>query len=177
MNKLILRELNHKDQDSFEKAFQNFPKEQGFEFVPAKLYSPDVNFLDFLESLENQKIGKNLPLGFVSNSMLFAFNDNQEIVGRSSIRHSLNEFLFRVGGHIGYGVLPHYRKMGYASEILRQSVLYCRDTLKLSQMLVTCDDDNVGSIKTIEKNGGVLENKISEPGALVLKRRYWLRDF
>ena len=30
-------------------------------------------------------------------------------------------------------------------------------------MLVTCDDDNIGSIKTIEKNGGVMEDVVSGP--------------
>jgi predicted acetyltransferase len=39
---------------------------------------------------------------------------------------------------------------------------------------VTCDDDNVGSIKTIEKNGGVLESIVSGPDSDTPKRRYWI---
>jgi predicted acetyltransferase len=34
------------------------------------------------------------------------------IVGRISIRHELNDFLAHEGGHIGYGVLPRYRRRG-----------------------------------------------------------------
>jgi predicted acetyltransferase len=33
----------------------------------------------------------------------------------------------------------------------------------VKRILVTCDDDNVGSIKTIEKYGGVLENIVTGP--------------
>ena len=37
-----------------------------------------------------------------------------------------------------------------------------------------CDDDNIGSIRTIEKNGGVLENVVIGGDLQKLKRRYWL---
>jgi predicted acetyltransferase len=40
--------------------------------------------------------------------------------------------------------------------------------------MVTCDDDNIGSIRTIEKNGGILENVISGPDLDKPKRRYWI---
>ena len=48
------------------------------------------------------------------------------IVGRTSIRHELNEFLAREGGHIGYGVLAEHRRRGYATEILRHSLVVAR---------------------------------------------------
>ena len=46
--------------------------------------------------------------------------------------------------------------------------------LGLGRVLPTCDDDNVGSIRTIEKDGGVLENVVTGPGLLTPKRRYWI---
>jgi len=42
------------------------------------------------------------------------------------------------------------------------------------RVLVTCDDDNIGSIGTIEKNGGILENVIDGPDLDKPKRRYWI---
>lgn len=39
---------------------------------------------------------------------------------------------------------------------------------------MTCDDDNIGSMKAIEKNGGVLENVVSGPDLEKPKRRYWI---
>ena len=91
-----------------------------------------------------------------------------------SIRHELNEWLLRVGGHIGYVVVPEFRRRGYATAILHWSLQIAHDTLGIGRVLVTCDDDNVGSIRTIEKNGGVLENVISGSDLATSKRRYWI---
>ena len=93
------------------------------------------------------------------------------IVGRSSIRFELNEFLLTQGGHIGYAVRPGHRRLGYATEILRQSLVVARAG-GVQQILVTCDDDNVGSAKAIEANGGLLENIVDIDG--VPMRRYWI---
>jgi predicted acetyltransferase len=56
---------------------------------------------------------------FVADTAYWAMLD-QEIVGRISIRHFLNDFLKRIGGHIGYIVRPSYRGRGIATEMLRQ---------------------------------------------------------
>ncbi len=37
---------------------------------------------------------------------------------------------------------------------------------------MTCDKDNVGSAKSIQRNGGVHENEIEEDGEIV--QRYWI---
>ena len=109
----------------------------------------------------------------VPATFLFAFAGTG-IVGRVAIRHALTPYLERFGGHIGYVVVPEYRRQGYATAMLRQSLRIAREKLGLKRVLVTCDDDNLGSIKTIEKNGGVLENIVSGPEADKPKRRYWI---
>ena len=47
----------------------------------------------------------------------------------------------------------------------------CRK-LGIDRVLMTCDDNNIGSAKSIENNGGILENKLESDGTLV--RRYWI---
>jgi predicted acetyltransferase len=136
-------------------------------------YSEDMRFFDYLEVLADQQRGKNLPPNHVPSTFLFAFV-GPRIVGRVSIRHSLNDFLERVGGHVGYVVVPEFRRRGYATEMLRQAVLIARESLGLRRVLVTCDDDNVGSIRTIEKNGGQLENVVTGHDLEKAKRRYWI---
>ena len=132
-------------------------------------------FRRYLELLAEHEQGINLPSAeHVPETFLFAFVEKR-IVGRASIRHSLNAFLGRVGGHIGYVVVPEFRRQGYATAILRQSLQIAREKcLGADRVLVTCDDDNVGSIRTIEKNGGILENVVSGQGLDKPKRRYWI---
>ena len=68
-----------------------------------------------------------------------------------------------MGGHIGYAVVPEFRRRGYATTILHLSIQVARDKLGLTRILLTCDDDNIGSIRTIEKNGGILDNIVTGP--------------
>ena len=117
--------------------------------------------------------GENLPREHVPSTFLFAF-DASRIVGRVSIRHHLTDSLLRVGGHIGYVVVPEFRRRGYATAMLGLSVRLAREQLGIERVLVTCDDDNLGSIRTIEKNGGVLENIVSGSEGDKPKRRYWI---
>lgn len=84
---------------------------------------------------------------------------NNEYVGRMSIRHELNEWLRNYGGHIGYEIKKSARKKGYATKALKLALIYCKTSLSLNEVLLTCDDDNIASIKTIEKNNGTLSYK------------------
>ncbi|GAB3811706.1 GNAT family N-acetyltransferase [Tessaracoccus terricola] len=113
------------------------------------------------------------PKGLVHND-LFWITDADEVVGFVSIRHELNDWLRRFGGHIGYSVRPSRRRRGYARAGLALALERCRE-LGLERVLVTCDDDNVGSYRTIEGAGGVLEDVVDgeEPGDPRL-RRYWI---
>lgn len=133
-------------------------------------YSEGMTWPEYLQILENQSTGTNLKEGLVPATFLIAENDGN-LVGRASIRHELNDFLMSVGGHIGYGVRPSYRRQGFATEILRQSLIYIHG-LGVAEVLVTCDEENLGSIKVIESQGGILENKVEFEGTL--KRRYWI---
>ena len=130
-------------------------------------------FSRYLEVLAEQERGEHLQADMVPATFLFAFA-GPSIVGRVSIRHALNPYLERFGGHIGYAVVPAYRRRGYSTAILRQALQIARQKLGLTRVLVTCDDDNVGSIKTIEKNGGILESIVTGPEVDKPKRRYWI---
>ncbi|MEI8067208.1 MAG: GNAT family N-acetyltransferase, partial [Actinomycetes bacterium] len=135
-------------------------------------YEPGMAWGTYLEALENDRIGRNLAEGRVTATFLIAEAEGH-LIGRSSIRHELNDFLFNVGGHIGYGVRPEFRRRGYATEILKQSLEMIRK-LGVNEVLITCDDENIGSAKVIESQGGILENRVEFEGTL--KRRYWIHQ-
>lgn len=139
-----------------------------FEFLLE--YREGMNWIEYLKILENEHLNHDLPKGRVQATFLVA-EIGGVIVGRTSIRHSLNEFLFNYAGHIGYGVRPKFRRQGVATEILKQSLKIIR-AVGVSEILMTCDDDNLGSATVIESQGGRLENRIDFDG--VLKRRYWI---
>lgn len=128
-------------------------------------------------TVAREAAGIDLAPGRVPADFLRAEVDGQ-VVGRVSIRHALNDFLRTIDGHIGYAVGPDFRRHGCATEILRQSVTRL-NALGVDRVLVTCDDDNIASARTIERCGGVLENiwqPSTDPGnePVKPKRRYWI---
>lgn len=112
------------------------------------------------------------PPGLVPATLFFLVDDAEtKILGGIDIRHRLNDYLMEFGGHIGYGIVPDERGKGYAKAQLRLA-LPATKSLGVSRALITCDDGNTASARTIEALGGVLEDKRAENGALI--RQYWV---
>jgi predicted acetyltransferase len=96
------------------------------------------------------------PAGHVPATTMW-WADGQEYLGRLTIRHRLTPSLLAVGGHIGYDVRPSARRRGHATAMLAAALPVARE-LGIDPVLITCDEDNIGSRKVIEANGGVLED-------------------
>ncbi|MFT6603865.1 MAG: putative acetyltransferase, partial [Bacteriovoracaceae bacterium] len=148
MAMITLRYLKKSDEEQFleslEADWEDFPYAHYWESLAKE------DFERYLEIIPGFPKGQHIPKDHVPCSFLFAFNENDDLVGRTSIRHELTDFLLKAGGHIGYAVLPDQRRKGYASAILKASLEYVRANLPhLEKVLVTCDEGNVGSEKTI----------------------------
>lgn len=173
MSKVVLRYLTKEDKDQFLKA--NNADWGDFPFAHYWESSAGEDFEKYVRILPEFSKGLHIPDEHVPCTFLFAFNAKNEIIGRTSIRHELTEHLLKVGGHVGYGVVPEYRRKGYATAILEESLKYIRENLSnIDKVLVTSDEGNVASKKTIEKNKGVLENIIDIPGEK-RKMRFWIK--
>ena len=70
----------------------------------------NLNYEEWLKKIIKEHNGIDLQEGRVPSSVYFLMND-ERIIGNLSIRHNIdNEFLSRIGGHIGYGVRPSERR-------------------------------------------------------------------
>ncbi len=127
---------------------------------------PDV-FASFVEAVQADALPDTPRLDWHVPCTTLWWIEGEDYLGRLAIRHELNDFLLDVGGHIGYDVRPTRRREGHATEMLTQALPWAR-ALGIDPALVTCDDDNVGSIRVIEAAGGVLED------VRRTKRRYWV---
>lgn len=63
------------------------------------------------------------------------------------------------------------RRMGYATKLLKMALEKAKQ-FGISRALLTCDKDNIGSAKTILKNGGVLDSEVTVNGVEI--QRYWI---
>lgn len=129
------------------------------------------NFDKYIDQIRNEAQGIDLPEGYVPHSVYWLV-EGDEYLGRVDIRHELNDFLKNEGGHIGYDIRPAQRNKGYGNLLLQLAIQKARE-LGIENILVTCDIDNPGSNKIIQKNGGNLENTYQLPNGVV-KNRYWI---
>lgn len=165
---VVLRPLRADDEAAFRRGHQQMAAE-GFELGLG--FATTRSFREYLAFVARWEVGQDLPPHWVPGTFLAADVDG-DLVGRVSIRHQLNDFLAHEGGHIGYGVLPAHRRRGYATQILARA-LERAAALGIDPALVTCDDENVASARVIERNGGVLEDRVTgDDGQQV--RRYWV---
>lgn len=116
-----------------------------------------------------------VPEGKVQATQFLAIRESDSrLVGMLQVRHTLNDYLRQFGGHIGYSVRPCERRKGYGKEQLRLALDFCKRTLGLDRVLITCKTENEASRRTILSAGGVYENTLHEPGQGIDLERYWI---
>ena len=150
--------------------------------VPAERYSwvylgdaadlsfPERDFAGYVETL--RRIEHVPPPHFVRGITYWGVADGR-MVGRIGLRLELNDFLARLGGHVGYYVHPDCRRQGLATEMLRLT-LDTPEARAIGRLLLTCDEDNTASARTILGNGGVLESIVEHGPGKPRKRRFWI---
>ena len=142
------------------------------DLVPWVLKLDCTDFRKFITYLNNIKNGIDLSVRQVKCSTFFLIKDDGLMLGASNVRHEINKKLYFHGGHIGYGIRPDHRNAGYATELLRLSLLEAA-SLGIKKVRITCEEGNVASERVISKNGGVFDTTIIDDDKLT--KRYWIQ--
>ncbi len=96
---------------------------------------------------------------------------DDKIIGMINIRLCLNDNLEKRGGHIGYGIRPTERRKGYNKINLYLGLLVCQEHgIKIAKL--DCDEDNLGSKKTMEALGGIQTKRYYDDGHKCYVLRY-----
>lgn len=110
----------------------------------------------------------------VTTQFICVRRSDGRIVGMIQLRHCLNEYLEKYGGHIGYSVRPSERRKGYAKFMLKECLSYAKNQVGLDSVMISCKDSNEASRRTILSQGGVYENTVFNPDEGVRLERYWI---
>jgi predicted acetyltransferase len=129
-------------------------------------------FPAFLARVRDEREGRGPLPEQVPMSHFWLVRDNQ-ILGSSRLRHVLTAALEQLGGNIGYDIRPSMRRRGLGTSLLRLTLERAR-AIGLTRVRITCDADNVASIRVIEKNGGTLDAEVFSPERGKLLRQYWI---
>ena len=114
---------------------------------------------DWLEELKKRSNKDTVPEGLVPSSTYLGIRKKDNyIVGMIDIRHSC-------------GVRKSERKKGYAKQMIKLALEKCKE-LKIEKVLITCNDDNIASEKSIIACGGELEDIRTVDGKNY--KRFWI---
>ncbi|GMQ60532.1 GNAT family N-acetyltransferase [Vallitalea sediminicola] len=127
-------------------------KETGYESY--ELYTKaEKDFNEFIKDLLDSSKGINIPEGWVPCSSFWLVDNVGEVIGVIRIRHSVDSEFLQMIGHIGYEIKSTHRKKGYGSKLVELGLLEARK-LGLEEVIITCDENNIGSKRIIEKFKG-----------------------
>lgn len=141
--------------------------QSGEKMIPYAVRKNDYhNFARYLAGLDETEDGE------VPGSTYFCLDVDRNIfVGAVNIRYFRDNALLVDGGYIGDGVRPSERRQGIATQMIALALEKCKE-LGIRKVLMICNKDNIGSAKSIQNNGGVLESEIDMDGEMVQK--YWI---
>ena len=148
--------------------YEGYPRRSGNPYT-------DPRSCDLLAKYERYRKAQDLPANRVGASYYWLVDDEQHrFLAEICIRHQLNDVLLRYGGHIGYAVRLGEWNKGYGTLMLSLALPHAK-ALDIKRCLITCDDDNPGSSRVMEKNGFVLGDKVQNniDGQTIITRRYW----
>lgn len=173
MENLEIRELEIEDNAAFQLYVADWKTDiSPFKIDEVKDYEhiTTENFADWQKKIRREETEVRNP-AWSTATKYFAFID-EKIAGVISCRWQIEKgILLEWGGHIGYGVAPSFRG-GHLAEKMVHFALEKYRKANILRVMISADEENWASRKTIEHCGGKLENIVDIDGSLVC--RYWI---
>lgn len=133
-------------------------------------------YQEWLDKINRDIDIANIPEGRVPQfTYFFVREEDDKIVGMIAIRLALNDFLRNEGGHIAYCIRPGERGRGYATQMLKESVIFC-NAVGLSDIILSCNKANVASAKVIKNCGGLLSAEFYSNTFHYVIQRYHIKQ-
>nr|WP_242700596.1 GNAT family N-acetyltransferase [Enterococcus sp. DIV0212c] len=167
-NAVLLKELTLADEQRYSDFINEWIASGVSQITPTSANLNGLTFQEWLNKLKKDK--STINNSFVPADTLFLEVEGK-LVGAVQLRYELTDKLLQIGGNIGYGIVPSERRKGYANWILAQALLIFHKR-GFSKVMLTCDKKNIGSQKTIQKNGGILSDEYLIEGEMI--QRYWI---
>lgn len=162
MEEIYLKEVKEEDIDILSTYNNMLAKRQMNGWVS------EDRFVNLLKEWKND-IDDELKIHFFP----FWLMKDKDVIGLVILKDNIDvdEVWKKYGGNISYVIIPDYRRKGYGTKALNLAIKKCKE-LGINNILITCLDSNIGSIKIIEKNKGVLKDTCTDNSNGELTRRY-----
>ena len=111
---------------------------------------------------ERERVGGE-STGGVPQSEFWLVRNSTEVIGSCRLRHYVAPAPERTwGGQIDYGIRPSARRQGYGTRLLWLMLEKAR-LMGMGEVYVSCRKANIGSVRVIERNGGILLGEFPRP--------------
>ena len=177
-----LRKPTMKDERAFLAMIDEWTKE-GSRINPGIMrIGAEESYVMWYERYLAQLDPATCPEGAVPNQLFFLVAGDGSIHGGCSLRgqveplgnHQPSDEMYRIGGHVAYGIRPASRGKGYGTLQLRLLMVYCsKQEPPWRRLLLTCHPDNSASRGVILHCGGeYMDTVLDEQG--IERQRYWV---
>ncbi len=135
------------------------------------------NFDLYLDSCRKQAAQTDVVDGRAPAITYWIVIDKKQAVGKFTLHPVITPRLQVLGGHFGYEIRPAFRRMGIAEAACALGLSELK-RLGFKNVFSTCDEDNIGSKRVLEKNGGKQVDRYELPDwpKPVLKFEFDLAD-